>query len=370
MGAKKDRKRAKAEERARAKAIARSKRISEDARSSSKKPGGWIQDPREVLSIGPDFTLTGFTRDATPGWSGSEKKSLKVLAARGAEFSELQERLYAASKEGASDSVLLILQGLDTAGKGGIVRHVIGQVDPQGIALAAFKAPSEEERAHDFLWRIRPRLPRAGYIGVFDRSHYEDLLVPTALALTGEESAFIASEDELNRRYHDIYEMEAEATRTGMRIVKVCLVVSYREQGKRLAERLERADKQWKFSMGDLDTRTHWDSYQEAYSEVLRRTSTRVAPWYVVPADHKWYARLAVQELLVRTLEDVDPQWPAADFDVDEAKRRLATTTSPEALRLHSDEHLAAARVAAKGERGTDDHIAVEAMSPLTDFVP
>lgn len=198
----------------------------------------------------------------------------------------------------------------------------------------------------------------------------EDLLVPTALALTGEESAFIASEDELNRRYHDIYEMEAEATRTGMRIVKVCLVVSYREQGKRLAERLERADKQWKFSMGDLDTRTHWDSYQAAYSEVLRRTSTRVAPWYVVPADHKWYARLAVQELLVRTLEDVDPQWPAADFDVDEAKRRLATTTSPEALRLHSDEHLAAARVAAKGERGTDDHIAVEAMSPLTDFVP
>lgn len=191
----------------------------------------WTGDPRDLLVASEAFDLNSFIRDATPGWGASKKKALKAMAKRAVDFSELQERLYAASKEGASDSVLLILQGLDTAGKGGIVRHVIGQVDPQGVALKAFKAPTEEERAHDFLWRVRPHFPRPGYIGVFDRSHYEDLLVPTSARNANQESVFTADEDELNRRYHDIYEMELEAVRAGMKVIKVCLVVSYEEQG-------------------------------------------------------------------------------------------------------------------------------------------
>lgn len=382
MGAKKEAKKAKAEEKARAKALERSKRISEEARSKkkSKKTGkarkgaeagdfllgpskDWEVDPRRALAVGPDFDLTGFVRDATPGWDGDEEEAVKALAKRARDFSELQERLFAASKGGAKDSVLLIVQGLDTAGKGGIIRHVVGQIDPQGLALTAFKAPTEEERAHDFLWRVRPRLPKPGFIGVFDRSHYEDLLVPTAQALTGGPSPFAADEDELNRRYHDIYEMELEAIREGTRIVKVCLVVSYEEQGARLLERLERPDKHWKFSMGDLDTRDDWVSYQKAYSEVVSRTSTRIAPWYVVPADHKWYARLAVQELVVRTLEDIAPTWPEADFDVEAAKARLALQTSPEALLPHAHERSASAAAPAAGPAGGE--IALEALGPV-----
>ena len=257
-------------------------------------------------------------------------------------MSEQQERLYASSRGGATDSVLLILQGLDTAGKGGIVRHVVGQVDPQGIALTAFKAPTEEELAHDFLWRIRPRLPGPGAIGVFDRSHYEDLLVPTAQALTGHADehgeTWTVSTEELNRRYHDIYQMESEATRAGMRIVKVCLMVSYQEQGLRLRERLDRPDKHWKFSTNDLDTRDDWAHFQRAYEEVLRRTSTRIAPWYVIPADRKWYARLAVTEILVRTLAEIDPQWPGAPVDLDAARARLDLTMTPESLLAWSHE--------------------------------
>ncbi|MDK6400056.1 PPK2 family polyphosphate kinase [Schaalia turicensis] len=298
----------------------------------------WTGDPRDLLIASDAFDLNSFIRDATPGWGASKKKALKAMEKRAVDFSELQERLYAASKEGASDSVLLILQGLDTAGKGGIVRHVIGQVDPQGVALKAFKAPTEEERAHDFLWRVRPHLPRPGYIGVFDRSHYEDLLVPTSARYANQESVFAADEDELNRRYHDIYEMELEAVRAGMKVIKVCLVVSYEEQGERLMERLERPDKHWKFSTGDLDTRDNWSAYQDAYSEVIRRTSTRIAPWYVIPGDRKWYARLAVQEILVRTLEGINPTWPKADFDVDGAKDRLSASLTPEVLSSHAHE--------------------------------
>lgn len=377
MGRKKDAKKAKAEEKARAKAVERAKRIAEDARAKKKGKGGksatsapldgpakeWVRDPRAALQVGPDFTLDAFVRDATPGWEGDEGEAVKALERRAEDFSELQERLYAASKAGSRDAVLLIIQGLDTAGKGGIVRHVVGQVDPQGIALTAFKAPTEEERSHDFLWRVRPRLPKPGMIGVFDRSHYEDLLVPTAAAFTGRASEFAADEDELNRRYHDIYEMEVEAIRAGVRIVKVCLVVSYEEQGARLLERLERPDKQWKFSMGDLDTRDDWAAYQRAYSEVVGRTSTRVAPWYVVPADHKWYARLAVQEILVRTLEDIAPQWPPADFDVEAAKARLSLQSSPEALLPHRHER--AAQAAAPALAPTDSTIAVEPLGPI-----
>ncbi len=354
MGRTRERKRAEAEEKARRKAIKRARKAATEARKdhdpvTSHSEGdrnlineGWESDPRILLRVGPDFSLESVVRDATPGWTAGRKQADRTVRHRGGLLSELQERLFASAKGDATDAVLLVLQGLDTAGKGGIVRHVMGLVDPQGISVTAFKAPTEEERAHDFLWRIRPHLPAPGRIGVFDRSHYEDLLVPTAQALTGRTDengqSWVVGEGELNRRYRDIYAFETEAARSGIRILKICLLVSYEEQGRRLRERLDRPEKNWKFSPSDLDTRDDWANYQTAYSEVLRRTSTRVAPWYAIPADDKWYARLAVTEILTRTLAQISPRWPAANFDVEAARARLDLSMTPEALLEWSQE--------------------------------
>lgn len=218
----------------------------------------------------------------------------------------------------ATGSVLLVLQAMDTAGKGGIVRHVVGAVDPQGVELASFKKPTSEELAHDFLWRIEKRLPNTGHIGVFDRSHYEDVLIGRVRSL--------APADEIDRRYGAIVAFEAQAAEMGIRVVKVMLHISKDEQRERLAKRLDRPDKHWKYNPSDVDERELWDDYMDAYQVAIERTSTPVAPWHVVPADRKWYARLAVQQLLIDALVDIDPQWPAADYDVAEERRRLAAS--------------------------------------------
>ncbi|HCJ49166.1 MAG TPA: phosphate--nucleotide phosphotransferase, partial [Microbacterium sp.] len=206
----------------------------------------------------------------------------------------------------------------DSAGKGGIVRHVIGATDPQGVHLKAFKKPTPEELAHDFLWRIEREVPEAGYIGVFDRSHYEDVLIGRVRQL--------APPDEIERRYEAIVDFEQRLTDRGVHIVKVMLHISSDEQKARLGERLERPDKHWKYNPGDVDERQLWPAYMDAYQAVFDRTSTANAPWFVVPANAKWYARLAVQALLLDALERIDPQWPAADFDVEAEKARLAAT--------------------------------------------
>ncbi|MBB1501019.1 polyphosphate kinase 2 family protein [Propioniciclava sp. MC1683] len=278
----------------------------------------WTTDPRDALRVGPDFDLASFDRNGQPGWDGDKEDGEAYLPERGEEMSDLQERLFAEGREGGTRSVLLVLQGLDTAGKGGIVRHVMGMVDPQGVALASFGVPTEEERAHHYLWRIEKKLPPAGRIGVFDRSHYEDVLVVRVDELV--------PEDVWRARYDEINAWEKKLVEGGTTIIKVALMVSYAEQGERLMERLERPDKHWKFNPGDLDTRSKWPAFQEAYSDVFRLTSTDHAPWYVVPADKKWYSRLAITELLTRTLEDLDPQWPVADFDVEEMKKALLAT--------------------------------------------
>ena len=214
--------------------------------------------------------------------------------------------------------MLLVLQAMDTAGKGGIVRHVIGSVDPQGVELAAFKKPTAEELAHDFLWRVEKRVPGPGLIGVFDRSHYEDVLIGRVRAL--------ASPEEIERRYGAINEFEQTLTDAGTRIVKVMLHISADEQRDRLMSRLDRPDKRWKYNPGDVDERLLWPQYMDAYQVVFERTSTDAAPWHVVPANRKWYARLAVQSLLRDALEQIDPQWPPADYDVAVEKARLAAS--------------------------------------------
>jgi len=280
---------------------------------------GWAGDAREILRVDAGFRLADVDPGAHPGYAGNKKSGAEDLAAGIDALSELQERLFAESRAGdTTDAVLLVLQAMDSAGKGGIVRHVVGGVDPQGIALTAFKAPTEQERAHDFLWRIEQRLPEPGFIGVFDRSHYEDVLIGKVRAL--------APEREIERRYDAINEFEAQVAASGTRIVKVMLHISPEEQKERLMERLERPDKHWKYNPGDVDERMLWPQYMDAYQTAFDRTSTEVAPWHVVPANSKWYARLAVQELLLIALEDIDPQWPAADYDIEAEKKRLAAS--------------------------------------------
>lgn len=254
----------------------------------------------QTLRVDEGFRLADLDPDAKPGYDQGKARGVADLAARLADLNVLQERLFAESRAGvAKDAVLLVLQAMDSAGKGGIVRHVVGGVDPQGVALAAFKAPTAEEREHDFLWRIEKRLPDPGFIGVFDRSHYEDVLIGRVREL--------APPAEIERRYDAINEFEARVAASGTRIVKVMLHISPEEQKTRLMERLDRPDKHWKYNPGDVDERLVWPQYMQAYQTVFDRTSTAVAPWHVIPANAKWYARLAVQELLLAALEDIDP---------------------------------------------------------------
>lgn len=286
---------------------------------TAKSQKDWTTDAREILRTGPGFRLSDVDPEAAPGHDGGKAAGKRDLKAGVDQLEEYQERLYAASRSEATDaSVLLVLQAMDTAGKGGIIRHVVGSVDPQGIQLAAFKKPTPEELAHDFLWRVEKRVPTSGMIGVFDRSHYEDVLIGRVREL--------APAAEIDRRYGAINDFEKRLTDAGTRIVKVMLHISPEEQKERLAERLDRPDKHWKFNPGDIDERALWPAYMDAYQTVFDRTSTEHAPWYVIPANRKWYARLAVQALLLEALEDIDPKWPAATFDVEAEKARLAAS--------------------------------------------
>ncbi len=292
---------------------------------TAKSQQNWTGEPAELLRVGEGFRLADVDPDSTPGYDGDKGDGVDDLAAGVTELDELQERLYAESRSAlrqaqgpGSEAVLLVLQAMDSAGKGGIIRHVVGSVDPQGISLAAFKKPTDEELAHDFLWRIEKRLPPPGFIGVFDRSHYEDVLIARVRQL--------APADEIERRYGAINDFEKRVTDAGTRIVKVMLHISPDEQKARLMERLDRPDKHWKFNPDDVDERKRWPEYMDAFQTVFERTSTEHAPWFVVPANAKWYARLAVQALLLETLEDIDPQWPVATFDVEAEKKRLAAT--------------------------------------------
>lgn len=279
----------------------------------------WSTSAADALRVETGFRLADIDPRSTPGYDGDKDAGKADLDTGRRPLEDLQERLFAQSVAGtATGSVLLVLQAMDTAGKGGIVRHVVGAVDPQGVELASFKKPTAEELSHDFLWRIEKRLPDAGRLGVFDRSHYEDVLIGRVRSL--------APAAEIERRYGAIVTFEAQAAEMGIRVVKVMLHISKDEQRARLAERLERPDKHWKYNPGDVDERELWDDYMEAYQVAIERTSTPIAPWHVVPADRKWYARLAVQQLLIDALADIDPQWPAADYDVDEEKRRLAAS--------------------------------------------
>ncbi|MGX7826693.1 PPK2 family polyphosphate kinase [Actinokineospora sp. 24-640] len=258
---------------------------------------------RDALRVRPDRAPVLPEPRSTPVGPASKAEAAAALPGIGARLAELQEALYAEGTRG----VLLVLQGMDTSGKGGTIKHVVGLLNPLGLRIASFKKPTRAEQRHDFLWRIRKQVPTVGQIGVFDRSHYEDVLVVRVDGLI--------PQSEWEPRYDEINDFEAELADSGITMVKCFLHISPEEQRERLLARLGDPAKHWKYNTGDLDARAKWSAYQEAYQAVLQRCST-VAPWYAIPADRKWYRNWAVASLLLETLEDLAPQTPAATFDV------------------------------------------------------
>jgi PPK2 family polyphosphate:nucleotide phosphotransferase len=261
---------------------------------------------------------------ATPQAPGGKSATKDDQAQQAPLLADLQERLFANGRSGAPRSFLLVLQGLDSSGKGGTIKHVVGQVDPQGVIITAFKAPTPAERRRDFLWRIRRRLPEPGMLGVFDRSHYEDVVTVRVREL--------APRSVWSRRFGAIDRFERGLAEDGMAILKCYLHISRAEFTERQLARLDDPTKHWKYNPGDLDVYRLWDDYLEAYSEVLGRCNPQHAPWYVIPADRKWYRNWAVTKLLMEALDGMGLEWPKADFDVEAERGRV------EALGQSSDQ--------------------------------
>jgi PPK2 family polyphosphate:nucleotide phosphotransferase len=257
---------------------------------------------------GSKFRVRQVDAGATPGWSGGKRKTAKVLADLSQRLHDQQSLLWAEQDR----KVLVVLQGMDTSGKDGTISHVFQGVDPLGVRVAAWKAPSHEELAHDFLWRIHARVPAAGEMVIFNRSHYEDVLTARVRQLVPAKV--------WRARYAQINDFERLLAETGTTTLKFFLHIDRDEQGKRLLQRLSDPQKQWKFSLEDLEDRKRWDAYMAAYEEAIRRTGTDHSPWYVVPANKKWYRNLVVASVLVQTLEGMQLRYPQPEIDLREVK--------------------------------------------------
>jgi PPK2 family polyphosphate:nucleotide phosphotransferase len=271
---------------------------------------------REILAFAnTSGRLADIDPDGRPLGRRSKRELKSGLKAAAAEIADLQEKLFAEAQAGGRRRLLLVLQGTDTAGKGGVTRHVFGGCEPIGVQYTAFKKPTEQELEHDFLWRIRARVPPPGFLGIFDRSQYEDVLVPRVHRTI--------SPAELDSRYHAINDFERELADGGTTIVKVLLHISSQTQRDRLIRRLDRPDKHWKFDDGDVDERAMWPEYQDAFQAMLERCDTAYAPWYVVPGDSKKYRNWAVGELIREAMRDMNPHYPPVQLDVERLKARL-----------------------------------------------
>lgn len=274
-----------------------------------------LVEPYRIMK-GEKFRL----KDHDPADTGDVKnkeQSQKIIDNRKGLLSNLQEKLYAQDRW----ALLVVLQGMDAAGKDGVIKHVMSGINPQGCDVHSFKAPGPEEINHDYLWRAHSRVAERGKIGIFNRSYYEEVLVvrvhPTILRAQKLPDPLITKHI-WEQRYEDINAFESYLTRNGIGIRKFFLHVSKKEQKKRFLERLEDSKKNWKFSMADVKERGYWKDYQEAYEEMIQSTSTKDAPWYVVPADHKWYTQLIVASAIITALEGLDLSFP----DVDKEKRK------------------------------------------------
>jgi len=256
------------------------------------------ESQRWRVGPGERVDLSGRPTDSTAGAPGNHAETDARLPALHDELAALQERLWAESKR----ALLVVLQAIDAGGKDGTIKHVFRGVNPQGARVTSFKEPTPLELEHDFLWRVHQAVPRAGEIGIFNRSHYEDVLVTRVHGLV--------SEHEWKARYEQINSFEALLHHSGTTIVKLFLHISKAEQKRRFDERLADPRKRWKFRAGDLAERDRWNAYQHAFQDAISATSTERTPWYVIPADHKWYRNWAVSSVLIDTLREMDPQFP------------------------------------------------------------
>jgi PPK2 family polyphosphate:nucleotide phosphotransferase len=280
---------------------------------------------RELLRVTAPVDLGEIDPRSTPGLPGTEVTGEHRKAwARGqvelvgGELGQQQEMLFAMAKagsDGPAHRVLLVLQAMDCGGKDGTIKRVAGAMNPLGLHIRSFGPPTPQELRHDFLWRIRRALPPPGYVGMFNRSHYEDVLIARVGSLVPEAT--------WRARYDEINSFERELVEGGVTLVKVMLHISYAEQGERLLERLTDPRKHWKYNPSDVDSRARWDDYQAAYAEALSRCGTDAAPWFVVPADRKWYRDWAVAHLLRETFDTLSLGYPPADFDVARERERL-----------------------------------------------
>ena len=291
----------------------------------------WIAEASELLRAGPDFSLADVDPDATPGFSGGKSHGEKALAHGLEDLGELQERLYAQDRW----SILLIFQAMDAAGKDGTIKHVMSGVNPQGCDVHSFKAPSSEELDHDFLWRTTRRLPRRGHIGIFNRSYYEETLVVRVhqnILARQQLPSELVTKNIWRERFEDINAYERYLARQGVLVRKFFLHVSKDEQKQRFMERLEDPTKNWKFGTADVDERQHFDRYMKYYEDMVRGTATSEAPWYVVPADHKWFTRLVVVDAIEQALLGMKLEFPtvgaAQREQLAQAKARLEAEKS------------------------------------------
>jgi PPK2 family polyphosphate:nucleotide phosphotransferase len=289
-----------------------------------------VSNVPKLLRVGADFSLSAVDPSSTPGLPETKatRRDPKAWAREqlgdlGRQLATQQEMLFANAKADPKDRrrFLLILQAMDCGGKDGTVKKVAGTMNPQGLQIVSFGAPTATELRHDFLWRIRRALPRPGIVGVFNRSHYEDVLVVRVRKL--------APKKVWLSRYPQINDFEAELANVGVTLVKVMLHISFEEQRRRLLERLRDPTKFWKYSPADVDNRAYWPAYQEAYHEALTRCSTDLAPWYVVPADRKWYRDWAVAHLVLHAFQGMNLQYPPANFDPQRERQRLEEGVSP-----------------------------------------
>ena len=270
---------------------------------------------RDLLRVGPGFELSAVdTRQIVAG--PTDKADARAeAAALEPEVTSWQERLFAESKGGGRQRLLIVLQGMDTSGKGGAAKAIDRLSEPIGLRMTNFGPPTPDEKRRPFLWRINRALPPAGSIGIFDRSHYEDVLIVRVRNLV--------PEDIWSGRYDEINEWEKKLTDGGLVFLKCMLHISKEEQQQRLLDRLEDPTKRWKYNPGDVDERLLWDQYQAAYQVALTRCSTAYAPWYVIPADRKWHRNWLLSNLVVETLREMNPQYPPTDYDVEVETARV-----------------------------------------------
>ena len=261
---------------------------------------------------GKSFDLANFNPDAPSGFS--KEKSVSLLSNNLAELEELQYRLYAENKT----SLLIVLQGIDTAGKDGTIRNVFSAFNPQGVYVKSFKAPDGQETQHDYLWRIHNSCPTRGAIAIFNRSHYEDVMITRVHKLI--------TEKEAKKRIRHINEFERLLTDEKTIVIKLFLNISKDEQLERLKSRIEDPTRNWKFSSADVDERAHWDKYAEVFSETLSKTNTVYAPWWIIPSNQKWFRNLLVSEIILKSLRDLKLVWPKPESPIDEARRALEGT--------------------------------------------